>query len=298
MEYFNVLSMLAGLSVDQMECSNPSCEHLEQNKTKVCAACGIVYYCSRNCQRDDWLRHKPLCIGCRPFAKCPMQISNKQKMALDKYSMIKLPRVDEEYRRKHGSNHLVDLWMMMGLKSVQDMLSTNISRLNMEDDGNVENQLKRWQEVSPELYRFLERAQPGDIFCRKAYNPYIPSAPQQFRNTPLVEPMKLTGGTTIVDVGFVDFGMTFDSIMTLDVDDEPLHVVGFEASPHCVSKTLVMLQMMKNKDVVARSIVEVWLSSLWSEKRELPCRIVPGLLDVVITTHRAKIFRHLSNPIL
>jgi hypothetical protein len=241
------------------------------------------------------ISHSALAVVLLQNAPCKFPTS---KRALDKYSMIKLPRVDEEYRRKHGSNHLVDLWMMMGLKSVQDMLSTNISRLNMEDDGNVENQLKRWQEVSPELYRFLERAQPGDIFCRKAYNPYIPSAPQQFRNTPLVEPMKLTGGTTIVDVGFVDFGMTFDSIMTLDVDDEPLHVVGFEASPHCVSKTLVMLQMMKNKDVVARSIVEVWLSSLWSEKRELPCRIVPGLLDVVITTHRAKIFRHLNNPIL
>ncbi|KAL3793054.1 hypothetical protein HJC23_003062 [Cyclotella cryptica] len=105
--------------------------------------------------------------------------------------------------------------MKTGLISVQEMLSTNISCLNKED-SEVVNLLKRWQEVSPALSRFLRQAQPGDIFLEKSYNPYTPGAPQQFRNTPLIAPMKLNGGTTIVDIGFVDFGMAFDSIMTLD----------------------------------------------------------------------------------
>jgi hypothetical protein len=79
--------------------------------------------------------------------------------------------------------------MGMGLDSVKDMLQTNITALNKSDDGNVENLLKRWQEVSPELNNFLRRAQPGDIFLNKTYNPYTPPAPQQFRNTPLIEPV-------------------------------------------------------------------------------------------------------------
>lgn len=61
--------------------------------------------------------------------------------------------------------------------------------------------------------------------------------------------------------------MAFDSIMTLDLDDyEPLKIIGYEASPLCIAKMLVMLQMMKNDKVNARSIIEVWLSSLWSEQ--------------------------------
>lgn len=69
-----------------------------------------------------------------------------------------------------------------------------------------------------------------------------------------------------MDIGFVDFGMAFDSITTLDTEDEPLTILGIESCPFNVAKSLVMLEMMKDKAVGARSVVEVWLSSLWSEE--------------------------------
>jgi hypothetical protein len=70
-----------------------------------------------------------------------------------------------------------------------------------------------------------------------------------------------------MDVGFVDFGMPFDSIATLETDaSEPLTILGIEASPFNVAKSLVMLEMIKDRAVSARSVVEVWLSSLWSEE--------------------------------
>ena len=61
--------------------------------------------------------------------------------------------------------------------------------------------------------------------------------------------MKLENGRTLVDFGFVDFGSVFDSIKTLDMSGDPLTVVGYETSPQCVAKSLIMLQMMENIDV-------------------------------------------------
>jgi hypothetical protein len=105
-------------------------------------------------------------------------MSNEQKAALDTYSMINSPRVDEEYRRKYGDDNLfVGLWLSMGIDSVKDMLRTNITALNKSDDDNVDNLLKRWHEVSPELNNFRRRDQPGDIFVNKTYHP-TPPTPQ------------------------------------------------------------------------------------------------------------------------
>jgi hypothetical protein len=34
---------------------------LKTNATKCCSKCKIVYYCSKNCQKKDWLIHKLVC---------------------------------------------------------------------------------------------------------------------------------------------------------------------------------------------------------------------------------------------
>ena len=64
-----------------------------------------------------------------------------------------------------------------------------------------------------------------------------------------------SSGTTIIDIGFVDFGITFDSIDTIDLEGEPVTVFGYEVEPFCVAKSLIMLEMMKDIDVHSRSIV-------------------------------------------
>jgi hypothetical protein len=80
----------------------------------------------------------------------------------------------------------------------------------------------------------------------------------------LAEPIPLQNGTTVIDIGFVDFGVIIDSIQTLDPDGETLTVLAYEMEPLCVAKTWIMLEMMQNEDTPSRSVVEVWLSSLWS----------------------------------
>jgi len=192
-----------------------------------------------------------------------------QKVALDEYSKICLPEVEKEYAKRYTTTTRTNLaacmWIKSGLMANESMLSTNISNLSGEENDQ-RDMLKRWMEISPNLEAFLAVAKPGDIFLDKEYAPYEPRASQQFRNTPLAEPIKLNNGKFLVDIGFVDFGMCFDSINTLDPSGEPLTVIGYDASAQCVAKSLIMIQMMKDESVEARSVVEVWLSSLWTEK--------------------------------
>ena len=111
-------------------------------------------------------------------------MSLQQKNALDEYSKISLPPVDKEYSRRYTASFAVQMWIRSGLAANQSMLSSNILNLNREEN-NMQDMLKRWMEVSPELNAFLDQAKPGDIFLNKQYAPYEPKASQQFRNTPL-----------------------------------------------------------------------------------------------------------------
>jgi hypothetical protein len=101
---------------------------------------------------------------------------------------------------------------------------------------------------------------------KKRYIEYSASAPQQFRNTPLNVPLPIKNGTTMIDIGFVDFGIVIDPIHSIDENGPPIHIIGVEKEPLCVAKALVMYTMAKNQRNSARSIVEVWLSSLWTEE--------------------------------
>lgn len=267
----DTMDMLAALmkahlsTSNEQRCSNPHCV-TRQSPLKACAACQIVSYCGKECQTVDWKRHKALCLCCRPYKEYSSHLQPTLKIAVDEYYMLKLPPIDVEYGRKFRGDvaflHLT--WIKGGLDATRRMLQENLLDMNGEDT-DVRDLAKRWQEVSPNLGSFVETAKPGDIFLKKQYCPYNAGAPQQFRNTPMAEPGILENGKTIVDIGFVDFGMAFDSIDSLRLDGEPTVVVGYEAEAQCVAKSMIMIEMMRDVGVTARSVVEVWLSSLWSE---------------------------------
>ncbi|KAF3057263.1 hypothetical protein GL218_06087 [Daldinia childiae] len=54
-------------SGEHMVCGYYYCPHSEtvpQKNLKACASCQSVFYCTRECQKQDWnKRHKPLCQG-------------------------------------------------------------------------------------------------------------------------------------------------------------------------------------------------------------------------------------------
>lgn len=160
-------------------CSNPRAS----GSLKACAACNIVSYCSKDCQKADWKRHKPFCLDCRPFKSQSVHLDATQKKALDEYSKLKLPPIDEEYRRNYQGNTMHYLFIKGSLEATRNMLATNIRELN-GDETDFQDCAKRWQEISPNLQAFLRTAEPGDIFVKKLYAAYNAGAPQQFRNTP------------------------------------------------------------------------------------------------------------------
>ena len=63
----NTITLHAKLTIDNLitvRCSSPSCMavlDLKQYKS-MCSACKRVRYCTRECQRSDWKRHKPVCL--------------------------------------------------------------------------------------------------------------------------------------------------------------------------------------------------------------------------------------------
>ena len=208
-------------------------------------------YCSKQAQAKD----KTLCCGFRPFKEIAGELSIGQKLSLNKIT-FELPSIEVEYRKKYPGAYLHHLYIQGGLHATQEMVTSNLRMLNEDVDNDLKkSMLKRWQELSLEVFDFACQADAGKVFKEKKYTPYNSKAPQQSRNTPLAEPIVLVNGRSIVDIGFVDFGITFDSAGSIQ----------FDMDPFCVAKSLVMHTMIKSKEVSAWYIVEVWLSSLWSK---------------------------------
>ena len=135
--------------------------------------------------------------------------------------------------------------------ATQSMVLTNLPMLTLEVDSDDENNLKRWQELIPELYKFILQAKTGGIFRGGAYRPYNPCGPQQFRNTPLAMPTVLDNGKSVAYIGFVDFVISFDSIGSIYFKGEPIIVLGYDMDPFCVEKSMLMFTMMKDSAVNA-----------------------------------------------
>lgn len=189
-----------------------------------------------------------------------------QKACLNRYDYgATLPKLEKEYKARYKDFPVHCFYVDAALVATRSMMQTNIRNLEKLTEDTTQTTLKRWDEVSQELDGFLETATPGDVWRTKTYRLFAPGAVQQFRTTPLAEPAVLTNGTSMVDIGFVDFGIVFDSIHSLDIEGEPLLVTGYDMEPMCVAKSLIMLEMMKDDAVATRNVIEVWLSSLWSK---------------------------------
>ena len=243
-----------------------TCRAIAQSELKYCARCGAASYGTKLCQKKGWKSHKPLCNVLQLYKshitnlKSPMQKASLARLSLE------VPQIGEEYSRRYRFSPVVP-FLSVTRQMVLERSKNNLRDLFGSDMHDQQQLLWRWQEISPELFNFLNGTPtPGTVFQKKAYRPYRPGAPQQFRNTPLALGGLLKNGITVIDIGFVDFGVVFDCVDSLDTQGAPIDIVGIEADPFCVAKALVMFEMTKCPSNMARAVVEVWFSSLWSIK--------------------------------
>ncbi|KAE9080508.1 hypothetical protein PF005_g22827, partial [Phytophthora fragariae] len=100
----------------------------------------------------------------------------------------------------------------------------------------------------------------SDVF--PAYDARIRS---NFANNPN-RPEVYIFGTTHIAIGFNDFSSLLAATLRDEVNTGmPLQFVGFEMSEFAVAKCKVVAQMLGSPNVSISSVMEVWLSSTWSD---------------------------------
>lgn len=241
---------------DALSCSNAL--------TSTCSGCKLFGYCSLECQRSDWKCHKKTCKKVEALFKGSMELQSLvpvQKGCLKRNLMLNLPDIFREYMREYPNDAMNSMLVKSALEVTKTMHINNLSDMKKNEQSN-DDMLKRWQDLSGGFLDFYVNAQPGDVNRGREFRPYE-APPQQFRNSPIPQAPLLVNGTTVVEFGFVDFGITIDGVQNLHFDGPPLLVFAFDKEPLCIAKSLVMCRMMSDS-ACTRSVVEVWLSSLWS----------------------------------
>jgi len=101
-------------------CENENCDRREACHLR-CSACGVAFYCGKQCQRSDWPRHKLLCRrkipdGASSIAPLHLRIVTladveDNLLIFDEMaSLLKAPALsDDEKRRFYGRDHPMPL---------------------------------------------------------------------------------------------------------------------------------------------------------------------------------------------
>ncbi|ETO77851.1 hypothetical protein F444_07030 [Phytophthora nicotianae P1976] len=132
--------------------------------------------------------------------------------------------------------------------------------------------IKRWHGTAAMqiLYERSKSLRFGDIIdAREVESGYIPAYDARIRSNFANNPNRAEVyffGTTHVAIGFNDFS----SLLAATLHDEqkknlPLKFVGFERSEFTVAKCKIVAQMLALPEIPIWSVMEVWLSSTWSE---------------------------------
>ncbi|KAL4086145.1 hypothetical protein PRIC1_014767 [Phytophthora ramorum] len=132
------------------------------------------------------------------------------------------------------------------------------------------DRVKRWHGTGAmEILHSRRFVKYGDIVDgREAQKDYVPEYEARVRYNFANNPSRAEVyyfGTTHVAIGFTDFSSLLAATLHDNLHNgEPLKFVGFDMSEFAVAKCKVVAQMLKSSDVSIWSVMEVWLSSVWS----------------------------------
>lgn len=134
-----------------------------------------------------------------------------------------------------------------------------------------DDRMKRWHGIGAmEILRARGSMKCGDIVDgREAHNSFEPTYHARMRTSFANNPNRAEYyyfGTTHVAMGFNDFSSLLAATLSDKLHhDVPLNWVGFDMSEFAVAKGKVVAHMLGSSNVAISSVMEVWLSSTWSE---------------------------------
>lgn len=133
----------------------------------------------------------------------------------------------------------------------------------------------------------------GDIIDGREALKAVPEYDARIRSNFVNNPNRaeiLFFGSTHVAIGFNDFSsLVSATLLEKGGNASPLRFVGFEMSEFAVAKCKVVAQMLGTPAVAISSVMEVWLSSTWSEKTLADFR-------TCVTTVLRSLNEHTENP--
>ena len=278
------------------------CSVCSKEASKKCSNCKLQFYCSKQCQKEDWKNHKAICkevskaaefkeasepaTGISPVIPGTMKdmVSHFLSTTSRLHTTKVIPEYHKEYEKaypkeKANIDKLRDCWIMA--RTNDESLFGDFA-IDRGRDYGMRDFMKRWNYAGPALETFLSRnPKPGDIFTTRIPDPYGTITNfcegylhdtiiyQTMRNTP-VPPAKFQFGNTYVSVGFVDLFPMLVGSFHPDQDGsqtEPLIFVGYDKSDVVIARAIVIYEMLLKK-ISLESILQVWFSTGLDEKTQ------------------------------
>jgi len=216
---------------------------------------------------------------------------------LRKSGLSNLPVLEDEYQSIYPLD--IDGY------NIVKVIARRAELLDVEERGTIElrdpitqqDTAFRWGKLCEELELFLSnKPRLGDIYLAPYETELQFEHNWQYQKCPSYAMPRLFSGQTVIDIGCVDFGILLYSdihgceemkeMKVIDNDNgnnnasegknanddangddvNPLRFYGYGGNVFSVCKTRVLVHMLQDRDVSIQSIVEIFVSSLWSEK--------------------------------